>query len=99
MSEVDCNRQSVFICGFISGVGCAYSGFFSVMCGIIIGIFIKWSTVFDSDLEYLLNKIRKMFYATKILMKEIPKSEEVSSKQPITKEKNDDRSKDEYKYR
>lgn len=78
MNEIDTHRQSVFICGFISGIGCAYSGFFSVMCGIIIGIFIKWSTVFDNDLEYLLNKIKRMFYATKIIMKEIPKSENES---------------------
>ena len=80
MSEIDSQRQSVFICGFISGIGCAYSGFFSVICGIIIGIFIKWSTVFDSDLEYLLNKLKKMFYATKIIMKETTKPEDVLSK-------------------
>ena len=82
MSDIDSYRQSVFICGFISGAGCAYSGFFSIMCGIIIGIFIKWSTVFDSDLEYLLSRVKRIFHTTKILMKDIPtKSENVSPKE------------------
>lgn len=84
MNELHSQRQSVFICGFISGVGCAYSGFFSVMCGIIIGIFIKWSTVFDGDLEYLLIKTRNILYA--ILFKETPKDQPVLSDKKISKE-------------
>jgi hypothetical protein len=66
----DLARQSVFICGVLSGIGCAYSGVFSVFCGILIGIFIKWSTVCDTDMEVLLSRIKSWFRITNKLLRE-----------------------------
>lgn len=70
----DVARQSVFICGALSGIGCAYSGVFPVFCGILIGIFIKWSTVCDTDLEILLSRIKSWFRITHKLLTEQEKT-------------------------
>lgn len=65
---IEKDRQSVFICGFLSGLACAYTGLFSIICGIFIGIFIQWSTVFDTDLNTLSSKIK--FWTNKIILEE-----------------------------
>jgi hypothetical protein len=67
------DRQSVFVCGFLSGLACAYTGFFSIICGMFIGIFIQWSTVFETDLNTLSSKIK--FWTNKIILEEKNKND------------------------
>ncbi len=70
MDSVDTQRQPIFVCGILVGIGLSYSGMFSIFCGMLIGMFIKWSTAFDTDLEFLLNRTKTWAKGISMLIKE-----------------------------